>query len=227
MGIDIWSKDLHTLSSLLYIHLYTTAPDLAAANHLVFYLLTGQAICHCTWIHIYSHFELLLPYKMYGHVNICPLRFSLQLPFKVTPQNGCNWLISQMGFFHLFQQEPPLCSTMAIDRSWVKNTRVTAVSNRSFWITSAHILLVSSWFCLSLIPGVIFLSYDVLVLGSSEFMTWYIWQNPVSGGQFHMYSHLVPPGQVFHVHHGPVAHQVFKRLKILCYSWHILAQDIQ
>ena len=42
-----------------------------------------------------------------------------------------------------------------------------------------------------------------------------------------MYSHLVPPGQVFHVHHGPVAHQVFKRLKILCYSWHILAQDIQ
>lgn len=152
MCIDIWSKDLHTLSSLLYIHLYTSAPDLAAANHLVFSLLThwpsGQAICHYTWIHIYSPFELLLlPHKMDGwsHVNICPLRrFSLQLPFKVTPQNGCNWLISQMGFFHLLQQEPPLCSTMAIDMSWVKNTGVTAVGNRSFWVTSAHILLVSS-----------------------------------------------------------------------------------
>lgn len=38
-------------------------------------------------------------------------------------------------------------------------------------------------------------------------MTWYIWQNPVSGGQFQMHSHLVSPGQVFRVHRGLVAHQ--------------------
>lgn len=38
-------------------------------------------------------------------------------------------------------------------------------------------------------------------------MTWYTWQNPVSGGQFQMHSHLVSPGHVFCVHHGPVAYQ--------------------